>query len=160
MKTLENPINNNVFDTRDLIDYRAGLATELVDNWNELSDEDHQASDIDDLLGTSGFEFADDIKEIFSEFEADNSDEINHYNNIVEFCEELEVQAADYRYGESVIHESYFTEYTEETLVDCGYLPKDLPSWIVIDMEATAENVKVDYCEVNFEGETYYIRNV
>lgn len=34
-----------------------------------------------------------------------------------------------------------------------------MPSWIVIDYEATADNVKADYSGVTYEGDTYYIRS-
>ena len=160
MKTINNPINNSVFDTRDLIDYLETISTDLVDVWNDFADEEHQASDIDDIFGTSGYEFADDIKDVFANFEEVNEDDIENYKKINAFCSDLEAEASDYRYGEGVIHEEYFTDYTRELLVDCGYIPKDMPSWIEIDYDATAENVKADYAEVNYDGDTYYIRNV
>jgi hypothetical protein len=45
-----------------------------------------------------------------------------------------------------------------EVIEDCGYIPKDLPGWIVLDMDATAENVKADYTAVDFDGVTYWVR--
>jgi hypothetical protein len=33
-----------------------------------------------------------------------------------------------------------------------------LPDWIVIDWDATADNLKVDYTEVEFDGVTYLVR--
>ena len=50
------------------------------------------------------------------------------------------------------------TDYAFEMLEDCGTLPKDLPSWIVIDRDATAENMKADYTSVDFDGVTYWVR--
>jgi len=73
-------------------------------------------------------------------------------------AEEAEGYAADWKYGETLIRDSYFRDYTEEMLEDCGYIPKDLPGWIVLDMDATAENVKVDYTAVDFDGVTYWVR--
>lgn len=43
-------------------------------------------------------------------------------------------------------------------LVDIGYLPKDLPSWIEIDWNATAYNVRQDYDSVEYQGDTYWGR--
>ena len=43
-------------------------------------------------------------------------------------------------------------------LKGCGYISDDFPSWIEIDWEATAENVKQDYSELEYEGETYFYR--
>jgi hypothetical protein len=43
-------------------------------------------------------------------------------------------------------------------LEDCGESPRDLPFYIVIDWEETADNLRVDYTEVDFEGTTYLFR--
>jgi hypothetical protein len=72
--------------------------------------------------------------------------------------EEAEGYATDWRYGATLIREDYFTEYAMELLADIGDLPRDIPHYIVIDEEATADNLKVDYNTVDFDGETYYIR--
>lgn len=64
----------------------------------------------------------------------------------------------DWEHGETLIHESYFTEYTRDLLTECGYLPADLPRWITIDWEDTADNVKADYMEIDFDGQTFFMR--
>ena len=64
----------------------------------------------------------------------------------------------DWECGETLIRESFFTEYVEEMLVDIGDLPKEIPHYIVIDWEATAENIKTDYTTVDFDGIDYLIR--
>lgn len=38
-------------------------------------------------------------------------------------------------------------DFTQNLLDDLGYIPKDFPSWIEIDWEATASNVMQDYVE-------------
>jgi hypothetical protein len=43
-------------------------------------------------------------------------------------------------------------------LEDVGDLPRGIPSYIVIDWAATADNLKVDYTEVDFDGVTYLVR--
>lgn len=67
---------------------------------------------------------------------------------------------SDWKYGETLIRDSYFTKYMKEMLEDCGTLPKDLPSYIVIDWEDTADNLKADYTSVDFDGAEYWIRCV
>lgn len=57
-----------------------------------------------------------------------------------------------------LINSDYFTEYTRDLLEDCGYIPKDFPSWIEVDWEVSAENVKIDYTTIDIEDETYYYR--
>ena len=58
----------------------------------------------------------------------------------------------------SDIEEDDFEDYCEELVIDCGYIPKDFPSWIEIDWEATASNMKQDYSELDYQGITYLFR--
>lgn len=157
MRTTVNPITNDVFDTRDLIDYIEHIESDIIDNWNDLSDDEHQAECYDDIFGTSGYEFADDVSEIFDTFFEDSHAEIEELEEIKSFGDELS-RASDYTYGCTVISENYFTEYCEELLKDCGYIPQDFPSWIELDFEATADKMKVDYFIADYNGTTYYIR--
>ena len=52
-----------------------------------------------------------------------------------------------------------FTDYVEEMLQDNGDIPNGFPDYIVIDWQATAENIMVDYSNVTFEGTDYLYRN-
>lgn len=61
-------------------------------------------------------------------------------------------------YPVTLIRDSYFTDYTMEMLEDCGYLPKDLPGWIAIDWDRTADAVRMDYTSVELDGITYWTR--
>lgn len=72
--------------------------------------------------------------------------------------DEAEGYCPDWKFGAALIRESYFTEYTMDMLADIGDLPRDIPHYIAIDEEQTAENIKVDYTEVNFDGVTYLVR--
>ena len=67
-----------------------------------------------------------------------------------------EEMSHDFAYGVTMIHEDYFEEYTEDLLKDCGYISRDLPSWVVIDWDSTTSNLLHDYSETLFDGETYY----
>lgn len=61
-------------------------------------------------------------------------------------------------YPVTLIASSYFTEYAQELVSDVGDLPRALPSYIEIDWEATARNVRMDYSSVDIGGLTYYYR--
>lgn len=74
------------------------------------------------------------------------------------FRDEAEQYSADWDYGATLIRDSYFTDYAKELLTDCGDLPKDLPWYVVIDWDATAEHIKSDYAEASFNGVTYWVR--
>ena len=60
---------------------------------------------------------------------------------------------------ENMINDSYFVEYCEELVTDIGDMPKKIPGYIVIDWDATADNLKADYSSVDFDGVTFWYRN-
>lgn len=60
--------------------------------------------------------------------------------------------------GVQLIADSYFTEAMRELLDDCGMVPADLTDYIVVDWEATADNLRADYTSVEFDGRTYWYR--
>lgn len=95
-----------------------------------------------------------------TEFDADRlCDEFREeYDALIELRDDAEGNIADWEYGETFISENAFTDYMMELLSDIGYLPADLPGWIVIDEEETASNMKEDYTEFEFRGTTYYAR--
>lgn len=61
-------------------------------------------------------------------------------------------------YPASLIADRYFADYARELLEDCGTIPRDLPSWVEIDWDATARNVRMDYTSVEVDGRTYWTR--
>lgn len=70
----------------------------------------------------------------------------------------------DWIHGETLINEDYFTAYIEQLIDDCYEMPKEMNSgnWpyrhMTINYEEAAEEAKVDYMEVDFDGTTYLIR--
>ncbi len=46
-------------------------------------------------------------------------------------------------------------EFAQELLESCGYIPQDLPPYIHIDWEWTAQEIMMDY----IEQDGYYFRN-
>ena len=70
----------------------------------------------------------------------------------------------DWNYGETLIRETYFTDYIEQLIDDCYEMPKELKSgewpWrhVTVDYAAAADEAKVDYIDCDFGGVTYLIR--
>lgn len=70
----------------------------------------------------------------------------------------------DWIYGETLIRESYFTDYIEQLIDECYEMPKEINSgewpWrdATVDYEAAADEAKADYLECDFDGVTYLIR--
>ena len=58
----------------------------------------------------------------------------------------------------TLIRDSYFTEYAEELVTDCGYISKDFPHWIAVDWDATARAVQQYYTSTEIDGVTYWYR--
>lgn len=75
------------------------------------------------------------------------------YDNLSTLAGEASLYSDDWEWGVTLIHENYFTDYCKEML-------EDFPTYVVIDWEATTENIKHDYSEVEFNGEKYYYRSV
>jgi hypothetical protein len=87
-----------------------------------------------------------------------DEDEVEELRTLKAFAEEGENYSSDWNYGATLIREGYFTQYAEELVKDIADLPRDIPSYIAIDWEKTAENLKVDYTPIEFDGETYLVR--
>ena len=68
--------------------------------------------------------------------------------------------SSDWEYGEMLVRYSYWQDYVQEMLEDCGEIPRNLPWYISIDWEKTADNISQDYTLVDFDGVDYYIRNI
>jgi hypothetical protein len=67
--------------------------------------------------------------------------------------------AEDWEYGAALIRDSYFVEYAQELAEDIGAVNRDA-AWPNnhIDWGAAAEELKVDYTGVDFDGVTYWVR--
>jgi len=65
----------------------------------------------------------------------------------------------DWEYGEGLIRDSYFETYAQELAEDTGAISRDA-NWPLnkIDWEAAADELKIDYMEVEFDGVSYWIR--
>lgn len=62
-------------------------------------------------------------------------------------------------YPITLIRDNYFTDYARELCDDIGDIrTQDLPSYIVIDWEATARNIRTDYSAIEIDGVTYWYR--
>ncbi len=66
----------------------------------------------------------------------------------------------NWEFGITFIAESYFEDYAREFAEDIGAIKKD-GEWPTncIDWESAANELKIDFSEVDFDGETYYYRN-
>ena len=61
-------------------------------------------------------------------------------------------------YPITLIRNDYFVEYVIDLAKDVGDVPQNLPSYLEIDWEASANNVQQDYSFVNVGENTYWYR--
>ena len=66
----------------------------------------------------------------------------------------------DWQYGEGLIRHSYFKDYAQDLAEDCGLL-ENANTWPgrCIDWDQAAEELKMDYFSVDFDGVEYLIRS-
>ena len=158
----------DLIDSRDVIeriDYleseRESYSSQVDDMQNALdeAESDYASAESDQDVAYTGAK-VDEAREALAQAkrklaEWDASDEADELKALKELQDEAEGYSPDWRYGATLIRDSYFTDYAEELCKDIGDMPKEIPSYIVIDWEATAENLKVDYTSVEFDGVDY-----
>ena len=142
-------------DTRDLIEERDNLKEQILDDFNdrfntELDDFDEIETYLNDEASENINEDERDDFKSYWEDEYQQIDDIDEVENAV---------GSEFTYGCTLIEEDDFEDYVRELLVDIDCIPKDFPSWIEIDWEATSENVKQDYSELKYKDKIYYFRN-
>lgn len=142
------PIDNteDVIDSRDVIarvEYLEGVEADLRD------DAIHTRGDGSETAAYNAWK------------DGDEGQELIKLKALADQCEGY----GDWGHGEALIHEDHFVKYIEELIDDCYELPKELSSgnWpyrhTTIDYEAAAEEAKADYTEVDFDGQTFFLRS-
>lgn len=96
--------------------------------------------------------------------ELENEDNLSEGDEVLlqelkDFADECK-DYCDWEYGATLIRYSHWVEYVQEMLEDCGAVPADLPWYVEVDWETTADNISLDYAQVDFGDVTYYIRCV
>jgi hypothetical protein len=138
----------NTIDTRDLIEERNKLKLQILGSF--LENFEHY------VYRTEAFEdilFEEEEIESWKEEWEDELKQIEQINQL-----ENDVCNGEFDYETTLIEEDDFEDFVKQDLEDCGYISKDFPVWIEVDWEATADNVRQDYSEVEFRGITYLYR--
>ena len=145
-------------NTDDTIDSR-----DIIERIEELEAEREALQDDIDNANTAsayGLEKEADAIAALAAWDADNLEELETLQALASEAE----HSPDWVHGETLIAETYFTDYIEQLIDDCYEMPKEINSgeWpyrhITIDYEAAAEEAKADYSEVNFDGTVYLVR--
>ncbi|AIO68869.1 hypothetical protein [Burkholderia oklahomensis] len=129
--------SDDIIDVRDITD-RVEELREARDDWTECSGDDDKWADT----------HPDDAAELAS---------------LESLLDDIRGYGGDHQwegdwYPITLIRDGYFTEYAQELVTDIGDMPREIPSYIEIDWEATAANIRTDYSDVEFDGATYWYR--
>jgi len=135
----------NIDNTEDMINV-SDIIERIEELESEREDFDHNEIVEDDVTALERWE-----------------DENPDYNCLIDLMEEMKGYGGDEQwrgdwYPAYLIRETYFTEYAEDLVKDIADLPRDIPNYIVIDWEATAENLKADYTAIEYGNVTYLYR--
>jgi len=84
---------------------------------------------------------------------------------LLALCKELSIEPDELiRYNEPcLIPDDCFEEYARDLADDCGLLDAKVGSrwpYTCIDWKLASEELQYDYTSVEFDGETYWIRNI
>ncbi len=144
--TTEITNSQDIIDSRDVIERIQELEAELT----EVKDGESTQAEEMDLI--DWIETLDIPHHPFS-------DTIEEYKMLTEVADEASGYSPDWQYGSTLIRDSYFEDYAQETAEDCGMI-QDNASWpyTCIDWEKAARELQMDYTSVEFDGVTYWVR--
>lgn len=88
-----------------------------------------------------------------------DEDEGEELDKLLALQHEAEPYSEDWKYGSTLISDDYFEEYAEEFAYDIGAISREA-DWPIshIDWKAAADELKQDYTEVDFDGNSYWVR--
>ena len=139
---------DDILDSRDIISTLEDLIMDAIDEYATWLDDESEFSVEDGDFS--------DIPETWLEEVCANYDDIKALQAL---CAEGE-GFADWNHGETLIHDSYFTTYAQELAEDVCDMSNAV-DWPFrhIDWQAAAEELQQDYSEIDFDGQTYWIRS-
>lgn len=148
-------MTNTIGSSADFIDIR-----DVIARFEELEPE---LTDAHSATAAADMSFPEWLDETAVNYEAILQDAAIEYSALNILLGDLKGYGGDEQwrgdwYPVTLIARSHFVDYCEELLQDIGALPRDMPGYLVIDMQATADNLEVDYSTVNFEGNEFLYR--
>lgn len=86
-------------------------------------------------------------------------EEATEYQMLCELRDDCE-GCGDWKYGETLVRDSYFTDYAQQLAEDIGAVDANA-TWPnnCIDWERAARELRMDYTAVAFGGVTYWLRS-
>ena len=123
----------------DLIDSR-----DVIERFEELDGQNNDANDPDALFPAEPL----------------SDDEKAEHASLATLLQEVENNAGEEaRFGVAIIADSYFGDYAQQLAEDIGAIPRNA-GWPLahIDWEAAAAALQVDYANIDWEGQEWWVR--
>jgi len=148
--------SENIIDVRDITQRVEELREERKDHDEESGAERGRDGR---LIGES---LDDDGEPVATVWEGENPDDAQELKTLEELLSNLRGYGGDHQwegnwYPVTLIADGHFTDYAENLVTEIGDL-NSKASYIVIDWEATAKNVRQDYASVDYDGAIYWYR--
>jgi len=149
MKTNEVDNGQDIIDSRDII--------ARIDELQSLLDEDFECPDCEQSEPISEWgekETCPHCGEGQLIGLDDEKDELEILKDLASQC-----NYGDWDFGTTLIRDSYFEQYAQELAEDIGAIDRNA-NWPLnnIDWDTAADELKIDYTCVNFDGEDYWLR--
>lgn len=137
--------SDDVIDSRDVI----ARLEELQGERDDLAQAVEDATELGDSDATET------AKDALADWDSDNGDELKALKALAAEGEGF----SDWPHGCTLIRDSYFKDYAQEFADDIGAITKDA-SWpcTCIDWDQAADELRMDYSAIDFDGVTYWIR--
>jgi DNA repair exonuclease SbcCD ATPase subunit len=152
--------SDKFIDSRDIQSRIDELEAEREELEAELEEAQEELSSLvikeDENEEETAQEIVEKAKEKLEDWDADNKNELDELESLKD---EVKNCSSEWSHGVTLINDNYWTEYVQELVSDIGDMPKEIPSYIEIDWDKTAENVAADYSTVDYGVSTFYVRN-
>lgn len=151
--------SEDYLDVRDIIERFEELESEL-----ETAHEEAIEEDADPPCNLTFDEWVEAVrKDAGPAHQHELWDEVREYQLLKELLDDLKGYGGDHQwlgdwYPVTLIRHTYFVESMQEMVEECFLGGKELPDFIEIDWDKTAENLRQDYNSVDFDGVEYWYR--
>jgi len=145
-------------NTTEILEQLDSAKETILNEFNDRFNTDlEEFEEIETFLYDEASEFI--STEEREEFEDEFSEEYEIIDNILILIDEVESYSGDSFEDTHFILEEDFEEYCEELVNDC-YDLRNLPDFVKynIDWEGVANDLRVDYSSVEYNGNTYWFR--
>jgi len=155
---MSNEINSgdDVIDSRDVISRIEELENDIINLEEDIDALEDEAESLEDDE-TENSERNEQIETEINGLKSDLEDIQDELNPLATFAEQGENYAADWNHGTTLINVDYFETYAKELHEDINESNDNWP-YNCIDWTVAADELKVDYSEIDFNGESYLVR--